>query len=159
MPSKPVPNRIVSFGPHEPPRGSGTSAIASTGPPATGIFFSFPSAKNPIQRLSGDQNGPSAPSVPGIARAKSAVKGLSHSVGLASAVAATKTIDRPSGDKANWGTATVAMRGPVKEALSGGFKLKRTTSAARGAGFGRNARKSKIAIAAAASTPAPSFQE
>ena len=34
------------------------------GPPATSIFFSLPPAKNPSERLSGDQNGDAPPSVP-----------------------------------------------------------------------------------------------
>src|SRR5262249_2160069 len=125
--------RIGSFEPQEPPRGSGASAIVRTGPPAAGIFLSFPSAKNPTHWLSGDQNGKSAPSVPGIAWAASACRDLSQSVAFAPGAVATNTIDRPFGDRANWGTATVAMLGPVNDVFSGGFKLKRTTSAAGGA--------------------------
>ena len=34
------------------------------GPPLISILFSFPPAKKPITRLSGDQNGKDAPSVP-----------------------------------------------------------------------------------------------
>jgi hypothetical protein len=47
-----------------PPRGTGASASVTGCPPAMSIFFSFPPAKNPISRLSGDQNGQPAPSVP-----------------------------------------------------------------------------------------------
>ena len=42
------------------------------GPPAIWTFFSLPSAKNPMNRLSGDQNGKVPPSVPGIGLAASA---------------------------------------------------------------------------------------
>src|SRR5271155_622897 len=47
-----------------PPRPLGTSAMTCTGPPATSARFSFPLAKNPMDRFSADQNGNEAPSVP-----------------------------------------------------------------------------------------------
>src|ERR1700722_7077555 len=47
-----------------PPGGFGASATVETGPPATGMVFSFPSEKNPMDRPSGDQNGNVPPSVP-----------------------------------------------------------------------------------------------
>src|SRR3990172_2992461 len=37
---------------------------AMGGPPASAIFLSFPPVKNPRKRLSGDQKGDKAPSVP-----------------------------------------------------------------------------------------------
>src|ERR1700722_14458989 len=55
---------MVLSAPHAPPRGFGASVTEETGPPATGIILSFPSAKNPRERPSGDQNGNVAPSVP-----------------------------------------------------------------------------------------------
>ena len=39
-----------------PPRLSGVSHTVTGGPPATSTFLSFPSAKNPRNRLSGDQS-------------------------------------------------------------------------------------------------------
>src|SRR3954467_1845661 len=56
---------MIPPGLHVPPRYSAAADNVSAGPPPTSIFLSFPSAKNPIDRLSGDQNGPAAPSVPG----------------------------------------------------------------------------------------------
>src|SRR5581483_7874610 len=53
---------LFSF--HVPPRGLGVSASVVTGPPAAGIFFRKPSAKNPMNWPSADQNGKDAPSVP-----------------------------------------------------------------------------------------------
>src|SRR5229473_3331237 len=53
---------------HEPPRGLGVSARTVTGPPAAGIFFRWPSAKNPKKFPSADQKGKEAPSVPSIFR-------------------------------------------------------------------------------------------
>src|SRR5215472_108133 len=50
-------NKITPLGPHEPPKETGASASVIGGPPRVSIFFSFSSAKNPSQRLSGDQNG------------------------------------------------------------------------------------------------------
>jgi hypothetical protein len=55
---------MVLSAPHAPPRGLGAAATVETGPPATGMVFSFPSEKNPIDRPSGDQNGNVPPSVP-----------------------------------------------------------------------------------------------
>src|SRR5580704_3097832 len=52
-----------------PPRPKGASASATAGPPSSLIFFNLPSAKNPIERPSGDQNGKEAPSVPSIGSA------------------------------------------------------------------------------------------
>ena len=42
----------------------GASQIFCAGPPVTSIFFSFPSAMKPRNRLSGDQKGRAVPSVP-----------------------------------------------------------------------------------------------
>ena len=50
---------------HVPPRGSGASHKICGSLPETSTFFSFPSAKNPIKLLSGDQKIAPAPSVPG----------------------------------------------------------------------------------------------
>ncbi len=49
------------------------------GPPEAAIFFSFPCAKKPMNSLSGDQNGKSAPSVPGMTCAWSESRARSHS--------------------------------------------------------------------------------
>src|SRR5690242_14966989 len=40
-----------------PPRPSEASQITNAGPLVGSIFFSFPPAKKPMNRLSGDQNG------------------------------------------------------------------------------------------------------
>jgi hypothetical protein len=60
-------------------------------------FVSVPSAKNAIQRLSGDQKGEKAPSVPGNARADSASAGRTQISGRPSQTA-TKARVRPLGD-------------------------------------------------------------
>ena len=54
---------------HAPPFALGALARTCGGPPAMSIRFSLPSAKNPIDRLSGVQNGYLAPSVPASGRA------------------------------------------------------------------------------------------
>jgi hypothetical protein len=51
-----------------PPRAFETRQIVTGAPLATSMRLSCESAKNPIDVLSGDQNGYSAPSVPGSAR-------------------------------------------------------------------------------------------
>src|SRR2546421_9721405 len=53
----------------------------SMGPPPMSIRFSLPPAKKPIDRLSGDQNGYLAPSVPVNGRASAESSDLSHSRG------------------------------------------------------------------------------
>ena len=51
-------NTIVPSAFHAPPRVFiGASARACTSPPAMSIRFNWPPAKNPTDRLSGDQNG------------------------------------------------------------------------------------------------------
>ena len=58
-------NRITPRGLHEPSAPYCASPIVCAGPPATATRRSFPPAMNAIERLSGDQIGRSAPSVPG----------------------------------------------------------------------------------------------
>jgi hypothetical protein len=55
---------MLPSSPQLAPRGAGASHRVTGAPPWTEIFFSFPSAKNPIQLWSGEKNGPSAFSVP-----------------------------------------------------------------------------------------------
>jgi hypothetical protein len=59
-----------------PPFGASHSTIG--GPPAISTFFSLPPAKNPMNRLSGDQNGKDPPSVPGIGLAARVATGRSQ---------------------------------------------------------------------------------
>ena len=65
---------IVPLRDHDAPRPLGASHTVST-PPPTRARLILPSAKNPIHRLSGDQNGREALSVPGIARPSRAPSG------------------------------------------------------------------------------------
>src|SRR5450759_587721 len=69
LPSK----RITPSGLQEPSEPLGASQIFCGGPPETSTFFSFPSAKNPRNRLSGDQKGRVVPSVPARGCAASAL--------------------------------------------------------------------------------------
>src|SRR4030095_2982983 len=116
-----VANRIVSSGPHEPPREStAPSATTCTAPPPPGIFFKFPSAKKPAQRPSGDQNGSWAFSVPGKGRAATSSMGRSQSSGLDPAAEATNTRFRPSGERENCGTGIVAETAPDQVVPCGG---------------------------------------
>src|SRR5215831_14305099 len=81
-----------------PPLLKGASQRVSTGPPAAETFFSLLSTKNPMYRLSGDQNGSVAPSVPASACAWSESSGRTH-IWLPSPIVAMATY-RPSGDTA-----------------------------------------------------------
>ena len=77
---------------HVPARGSGASHNVMGGPPETSIFLSFPPAKNPMNRLSGDQKGWNAPSVPASDCAARVSSERTQSCDLPSAPAATMAI-------------------------------------------------------------------
>src|SRR5215510_13041712 len=66
-------------------------------PPSISMLFSLPSAKNPTDRLSGDQNGMIALSVRSNGRAETESRERSHSLETPSVVA-SNTILRPSGE-------------------------------------------------------------
>src|SRR5262245_57836317 len=89
-------NRISPSRFHAPPPPFASHSVVSA-PSARAIFFSFPCAKNPMNRLSGDQKGDSAPSVPGndLAVSKSSERIQSDSLPSEKAV---KAMWRPSGD-------------------------------------------------------------
>ena len=93
-------NRITSLPPQVPLVPVGASHSVTGMPPATSTFFSFPSAKKPIQRPSGDQNGDRLPSVPAIGRAVSDASGRIHSCGRPSSLRARNARLCPSGDTA-----------------------------------------------------------
>src|SRR5262249_10178648 len=83
------------------PLAPAVSHTVAGGPPVTSIFLSFPSAKNPTKRLSGDQNGRWAPSVPASGCAATASSERTTSSDLPSRARASNTSRRPSGDTAN----------------------------------------------------------
>ena len=89
---------------HDPPvvpaSASAASLITIGELPLISTRFSLPAEKNPIERLSGDQNGKSAPSVPASRRPSNEFKGRSHNAGAWLAVATRKTMLRPSGEMA-----------------------------------------------------------
>src|SRR5438874_2499402 len=57
-------NKMMPSAFHDPPRPPAAFANVCGAPPAISARFSFESAKNPTDVLSGDQNGYDAPSVP-----------------------------------------------------------------------------------------------
>src|SRR5436190_11383219 len=83
----------------EPPRVAGASANTVTVPPPASTFLSFASAKNPIERLLGDQNGNMAPSVPEIGCAVVESRDWAHNMTLPSDVVAAKARRLPFGDR------------------------------------------------------------
>src|SRR5215469_3682924 len=85
----------------EPPRGRVASASVSGGPPEASTLFSFPPEKNPMLRLSGDQNGDDPPSVPGKGCACNEFKGRTQRTDFPSSVTAANTKRVPSGESAN----------------------------------------------------------
>ena len=60
---------------HAPPRGTGASQIVRGGSPKVSMRLSFPSAKKPMDRPSGDQKGSDGLSVPGSAPRHGGVQG------------------------------------------------------------------------------------
>jgi hypothetical protein len=68
-------NTIVPSSLHVPARMSGESQSVTGAPPVTATFLSFPSAKNPSQRESGEKNRLLAPSVPDSGAASRASSG------------------------------------------------------------------------------------
>ena len=93
-------NTIVLSGPHVPPRWVRTSyKVAGVAAVSTSSRFSLRSAKNPIDALSGDQNGEMPPSVPGSCLASSIASDRIQSA-VPSSVRALKTTRRPSGEMA-----------------------------------------------------------
>src|SRR6202521_1625263 len=71
-------NRSTPPGPQAPPRPSWASQIACTEPPFRSIVFNLLSAKNPSERLSGDQKGKIALSVSGSGWASGEFIGRTH---------------------------------------------------------------------------------
>src|SRR5664279_6252946 len=124
-------NRITPSGPHVPPRPSATSQTANGEPLLRSIVFSFVSAKNPSERLSGDQKGKIAFSVPGITRASSTFMGRTPSAVFPSAPVAANAMDVPSGDSTG-GPAVSPVRLSVD--FSGGLMTVRVDGAG---GLGR----------------------
>src|SRR5580658_37627 len=93
-------NRISPLGPQAPPRPSGTSQTICVEPPSRSTVLSLPSAKNPRERLSGDQKGKVAASVPVSARAATALVGRTRSAVLPPAPVAANAMDEASSESA-----------------------------------------------------------
>src|SRR4030095_11139748 len=70
---------MISLAVHTAPKIDGASARLTGVPPLTATFFTRPSAKNPIDRPSGEKNGACAPSVPEMATASSLSTGRRYS--------------------------------------------------------------------------------
>src|SRR5438093_347859 len=94
--------RITPFRCHAPPgaRIDGISQRTAGGSPRRLTFFSVPFAKNPRYWLSGDQNGPSAPSVPVSSRAVNESKARTQSRVSSPGRDARNARKRPFGDTA-----------------------------------------------------------
>ena len=95
-----IVKRITPCRLHDPPVPTGAAASARPPPPSTSMRKSVPLAKNPRERLLGDQNGKEAPSVPARGRALPVTSERSHSMARPSE-AATKASVWPSGESAS----------------------------------------------------------
>ena len=96
-----LPNRITPSRFHVPPVATPTSASAVDTPPPGSILRSLPAAKYPMNRLSGDQNGSEAPSVPASCLGSRSSIARTHNC-IFGPVAAVNASQRPSGDTARW---------------------------------------------------------
>ena len=99
--------RIVPSAFHVPPCPRGTSARVRSVPPSTSTRCSFSHGEEPNERLSGDQNGNCAPSVPTSDRVATESIDRSHSR-VRPSNGATNTSVRPSGEIPNESGAGVA---------------------------------------------------
>ena len=75
----------------------GASQIVCGAPPSTATRFIFPAAKKPSERLSGDQKGFEAPSLPATSRTTVESRARRKSRGPVLVVAAMANVD-PSGE-------------------------------------------------------------
>src|SRR5688500_14571715 len=82
----------------EAPRGTAAVQSVRTSPPVASTLFNLPPAKNPIKRLSGDQKGSIASSVPESGCAWVDSSGRIHKRFFPDVSVATKTRRRPSGE-------------------------------------------------------------
>src|ERR1700731_2833358 len=90
--------RITAPGPQAPPRPSGASQIICVPSDSLSTVLSLPSAKNPRERLSGDQKGKVASSLPGRARASTVFVRRTQSAVLPSAPVVANAMYVPSGE-------------------------------------------------------------
>src|SRR5215467_1043485 len=98
---------MVPSGDHAPERPIPVSATTNTCPPVTSTFFNWlreepPKQKKPSQRLSADQNGNQAPSVPGSSLSAGESSERTHNMVLPAVSSATYVIQRPFGDTARY---------------------------------------------------------
>src|SRR3954449_7184243 len=99
------------------------------------MVFNLPSAKNPMERLSGDQNGKTAFSVAASRRASSEFAGRTQTLVWLSVPVAVKATYVPSGDKTG-GPAESPVR--LSVVFSGGLMTLRMDGAGRTGGWSRN---------------------
>src|ERR1700676_320853 len=117
------PKRMIPRSFQLPPVGKGASQSVTTGPPVAWTVFNLPSAKNPIDRPSADQNGSCAPSVPARGCAEGESKGRDHSKLLPCASTRTSSRIRPSGETFGKPTNCAPGGGVTEEISKGGRKL------------------------------------
>src|SRR5512134_380159 len=113
-----IPERLQA-----PPRPAALSQSFWGTPPEASTLRRLVGVKNPIDRLSGDQKGWLASSVPGNDTAERLSSRRTQRSGLPSGGEATKAIEAPSGERANCDAA--CSPGGVKIDFSGGRMEKR----------------------------------
>jgi len=122
-------NRMTPSLLHAPPRPLLASQMVCGGPPSAPTLRNLPPAKNPISRLSGDQKGYMASSVPGKARAVAEFSARTYSKTLPFSSRAVKARCVPSGESTGGPDSTVINR---KVAPGGGRIEERTTASGLG---------------------------
>src|SRR6266542_228733 len=92
------PNTNTPFAHHSPPVIRAASQSICELPPEISVFLSFPIEPNAIDRLSGDQKGSMALSVPGRSFVSCELRSLTYSMLFPSAEKAVNAIFCPSGE-------------------------------------------------------------
>ena len=125
---------IVPSTPQLPPRPADASQTTCTGPPVASTLLRRLSAKKATERLSGDQNGKPAPSVPASGLVSPDERSRTARLGRP-ASAATNTSRRPSGESAMAPSTTPASRtsGGGTTSLTNGRSASRATPRSRSA--------------------------
>src|SRR5205809_1255119 len=128
---------MVPSAPHDAPPDCGASQIVCEDPPSSSTRFSLPSAKNPIERESGDQKGSAGERVSILTvvslsrRASSESRLRTQRLAGSSRRFATNTRRLPSGDTD--GNGAIGALAGANATPSGGESVKRTTGGDGGA--------------------------
>src|SRR5688572_14314932 len=148
-----TPRMITPCGLQLPPSIRGASQMSAGGPPSMLTRLSLFTVTNAISRLSGDQKGDDAPSVPAILRAVTSERERTQIIRSVPGPEASTATRRPSGDRAI-GEGDAPPPVPATSAIPSGSVSENDTASAAG-GVGRRKLTTPDVAAMPSSTPAP----